>query len=321
MAMADETTERNKNPERKPGAAGGAPALADEGDVAFGGMAGIGVLAAIIISMLGLAGFFGYTASDDDDHVAATTTTVHEEEDEEADHEEEEEEAAPEPEPEPEPEPVGGTVDAFAQASADSIILSGIVPSEAVADEVRSAAAAVYAPEQIDDQLEIDETADSFTLTATGDVGSQEDLDALVGGFGAIEGVTFDNQLGVDEGAALAEELNALFALEPIQFESGTDVIIPASQPTLDEAATILTAYPDETIEVGGHTDSLGDDAANQALSEARAQRVVTELQARGVETTLIPVGYGETQLKEDPDDTPEKQQANRRIEFKPVEG
>ena len=66
-----------------------------------------------------------------------------------------------------------------------------------------------------------------------------------------------------------------------------------------------------------GHTDSRGDEASNQALSEARAASVVQFLTDGGVDADmLVPVGLGETDLLVDPEVTEEDFQMNRRIEF-----
>jgi OOP family OmpA-OmpF porin len=70
-------------------------------------------------------------------------------------------------------------------------------------------------------------------------------------------------------------------------------------------------------VEVGGHTDSQGDEFANQNLSERRAQAVADYLVVNGVPATQLTVlGYGETK----PIDARENAAAdakNRRIEFK----
>jgi outer membrane protein OmpA-like peptidoglycan-associated protein len=55
--MADST----KDPQRRPTATGGGIAVADDGDVAFGGMAGAGILAAILVAFFISAGIIGYT--------------------------------------------------------------------------------------------------------------------------------------------------------------------------------------------------------------------------------------------------------------------
>lgn len=50
------------------------------------------------------------------------------------------------------------------------------------------------------------------------------------------------------------------------------------------------------TLEIGGHTDNIGDDAGNMALSRKRAMTVLLELIDRGVRADAITaVGFGET--------------------------
>ena len=79
--------------------------------------------------------------------------------------------------------------------------------------------------------------------------------------------------------------------------------------------------HPSGPILVGGHTDSVGDEAANQALSEARAQAVADWLVGNGsVEAARLEVdGYGETipiALNETAsgEDDPEGRRLNRRV-------
>ncbi len=110
----------------------------------------------------------------------------------------------------------------------------------------------------------------------------------------------------------------AIAELEGIQFDVGSATIRPGSFPILDEAASVLKTLPEGTqVEVAGHTDSDGDEASNQALSEARAASVAEYLIGQGVDPdTLSPVGYGESQLKVDPEQSPADKQQNRRIEF-----
>ncbi|MEL6479280.1 MAG: OmpA family protein [Pseudomonadota bacterium] len=69
-------------------------------------------------------------------------------------------------------------------------------------------------------------------------------------------------------------------------------------------------------LEVAGHTDSVGNDAANQTLSQARAAAVTQALEARGVPAEAITaIGYGETQPIAD-NDTETGRAQNRRIDF-----
>ena len=58
----------------------------------------------------------------------------------------------------------------------------------------------------------------------------------------------------------------------------------------------------------------------NQALSEARAASVVAYLVDGGVDPDmLVPRGFGESNLKVDPEVTEEDFFANRRIEFNDI--
>ncbi len=83
--------------------------------------------------------------------------------------------------------------------------------------------------------------------------------------------------------------------------------------------------YPELVIEVSGHTDSKGNDAANMTLSQTRSQAVVNALIKKGIDKTkLIAKGYGETApiapnaLPNGKPDVKGMQQ-NRRVELKIV--
>ncbi|MEM8923965.1 MAG: OmpA family protein [Actinomycetota bacterium] len=212
--------------------------------------------------------------------------------------------------------PVAGS-EVDVEASQAQIVLSGTVPSQELADELFARASAIYAEDQIDNQLVVDDgvtppVAITITGATTDDVLHRQLLAAFDGivGVGPITTDGFELQ----ESTELESSLNTL---EPIQFTSGSAQILPDSEPILDDAAEFLTANPDVSLEIGGHTDSIGDPVGNQTLSQSRADAVLAALQARGVENDLVARGFGETRLKEDPDDTAEKQQANRRIEFR----
>lgn len=70
------------------------------------------------------------------------------------------------------------------------------------------------------------------------------------------------------------------------------------------------------TLEIGGHTDSVGHDDNNLALSEARAMAVLLALLERGVKADAMTAkGYGETRPIAD-NDTQAGRAQNRRISF-----
>lgn len=106
-----------------------------------------------------------------------------------------------------------------------------------------------------------------------------------------------------------------------IFFRSGSARLKAESHGILDQLADIITRCPGMVIEVGGHTDDEGSDAANQRLSEQRAQSVARYLAEKGVEAArLRSVGYGESRPVV-PNDTWENKARNRRIEFVVVGG
>jgi OOP family OmpA-OmpF porin len=103
-----------------------------------------------------------------------------------------------------------------------------------------------------------------------------------------------------------------------------TDIGPTLQEPTadsiaiLDQAIDALNRYSQITVELAGHTDSIGTDAYNQSLSERRAQIVYDYLTSHGIDASRITstVGYGESQPIAT-NDTKEGRAQNRRTELK----
>jgi OmpA-OmpF porin, OOP family len=114
------------------------------------------------------------------------------------------------------------------------------------------------------------------------------------------------------------EQLVSALNLSIINFASGKSIIPAESMKLIDEAAEAFRQAPAGTVvEVGGHTDTRGNPAANAALSMARATAVRNALVAKGVAAAMLQVkGYGGTQPKAG-NDTEEGRFQNRRIEYK----
>ena len=106
-------------------------------------------------------------------------------------------------------------------------------------------------------------------------------------------------------------------ATQGILFATNSARIRPESTPTLLEIALMLTEHPELRLGIEGHTDSEGEVANNQVLSEQRAAAVRAYL----VEThrvnasRLQAVGHGESRPAAD-NTTPEGRQQNRRVEL-----
>lgn len=118
-------------------------------------------------------------------------------------------------------------------------------------------------------------------------------------------------------GSFSADDLVKALNLMIIHFDTGSANISDESQDILAKAAEAIKQAPAGTkIEVGGHTDSTGNAAANQKLSEARAAAVVKRLGELGVGAgVLTSKGYGQDKPVAD-NDTEEGRAQNRRIQF-----
>lgn len=102
-----------------------------------------------------------------------------------------------------------------------------------------------------------------------------------------------------------------------IYFDAGSDRIRPEAAPALREIAALQVAQPGLSLVLEGHTDNVGDDGANRALSRRRASAVRQALVTSfGADASRLRVrGLGDTRPAGS-NDTPEGRQANRRVEL-----
>ena len=113
-----------------------------------------------------------------------------------------------------------------------------------------------------------------------------------------------------------SESRGLVLALGDLEFEAGKASLQPSATTAIDRLAQLMNVYPERSVRIEGHTDSLGDDAANQQLSERRAKAVRDALLARGIDAARVEAaGYGETRPIAD-NATPVGRQKNRRIEI-----
>jgi len=83
---------------------------------------------------------------------------------------------------------------------------------------------------------------------------------------------------------------------------------------TLQQTVAILKAHPDAQVEIQGHTDWVGTDKYNQALSERRANSVKAYLVSQGIaESRITTRGFGESQPTAD-NGTASGRAENRRV-------
>jgi outer membrane protein OmpA-like peptidoglycan-associated protein len=157
---------------------------------------------------------------------------------------------------------------------------------------------------------------------ATGSTAKGAIIGAAVGGtVGAIIGHQMDQQakkLEQNIPGAVVERVG-----EGIQvtFESGllfdfdSDRIRAEAAQNLRNLASSLDEYPNTSLLIVGHTDSVGTDAYNQRLSQERAQATANYLVSQGVSSArLQTVGRGELEPVA-ANATAEGRQKNRRVE------
>ncbi|WP_027521524.1 OmpA family protein [Bradyrhizobium sp. Ec3.3] len=128
--------------------------------------------------------------------------------------------------------------------------------------------------------------------------------------------ITVKPAAGPVDGTVCQQLFSELLTKGKIRFEPKRATIDPDSAGLLDHLIETALRCPNAIIEVAGHTDSDGEDAFNQALSEKRAQAVIDYLVKAGLPADrFTAVGYGSTQPVAG-NDTDEGKAQNRRIEF-----
>ena len=133
------------------------------------------------------------------------------------------------------------------------------------------------------------------------------------------DGVTDDKDRcpGTPVGAKV--DAHGCWVLSGVLFDTGKSTIRPEMNRELEEVAAVMRRNPDLKVEVQGHTDSVGDAAYNQRLSEERARAVMNSLIGMGISPKRLQAkGLGETRPAAT-NDTAEGRAINRRVELKPM--
>ena len=123
----------------------------------------------------------------------------------------------------------------------------------------------------------------------------------------------------VADASAMEAEINKTgsVALYGINFDTGKATLQAGSEKMLAEIVKLMKERTDWRFEVQGHTDNVGQKAANLTLSDQRARTVVDWLTKNGVAASrLVAKGYGDTNPVAE--NTSEDGRAkNRRVELK----
>jgi OOP family OmpA-OmpF porin len=116
-----------------------------------------------------------------------------------------------------------------------------------------------------------------------------------------------------------ANQTRAALSGGQVSFVIGKSQVDREATPLLDRLAGVAIRCLNDGglgLEIGGHTDNMGDDADNMAVSHKRAMAVLLELMDRGVRAdAMAAIGFGESRPVAD-NATEEGRATNRRISF-----
>jgi outer membrane protein OmpA-like peptidoglycan-associated protein len=127
--------------------------------------------------------------------------------------------------------------------------------------------------------------------------------------------------------AQLLEQLNSILQtrdsarglivnMSDVLFDTASATLKAGAREKLAKISGVLLAHPGLTLQIEGHTDSVGSDDYNQQLSERRSDAVRDFLAEEGVPgSSMSAKGFGKTQPVAS-NDTPEGRQRNRRVEL-----
>jgi len=106
-------------------------------------------------------------------------------------------------------------------------------------------------------------------------------------------------------------------AVSNVEFETARATLKSSSFQTLDQIITLMKKYPDYSLSIDGHTDSVGGTKTNKILSERRAKSCYDYLILKGISANRVNyMGYGESQPIAD-NRFKDGREKNRRVEFK----
>ncbi|MFZ1659078.1 MAG: PKD domain-containing protein [Flavobacteriales bacterium] len=110
---------------------------------------------------------------------------------------------------------------------------------------------------------------------------------------------------------------NTIVRVSAVRFKSGEHRYDQQFNAVLDKIVAVVAKHPEVELVIEAHTDNVGREKDNMALSQERAQGVVAYFVAHGIAPArLRPIGFGEDRPVVD-NSTEEGRAANRRVEFR----
>lgn len=123
-------------------------------------------------------------------------------------------------------------------------------------------------------------------------------------------------QRQIDALEARETERGLVLTLGDVLFETARADLKPSSTGNLTKLVTFLNQYPQRSVVIEGHTDSVGGDDYNQSLSQRRADAVKSWLMQQGIASQrLVASGKGKHQPVAD-NSSAAGRQMNRRVDI-----
>ncbi|HEX8615097.1 MAG TPA: OmpA family protein [Telluria sp.] len=242
---------------------------------------------------------------------------------------------------------LAGAVPAGAQTAVPQpgqVLVSGTVPDEASKQAVLARLREVYGPELVVDQITVGQVAtpanwngyvqklitpdlksisrgqlkiDGSTVSIKGEVASEATRQKIAGNVAASLNPTYTVNNTLRVSAADQNVLDTTLGNRIVEFESGKATLTPTGRAILDEMAAAMMKLKDRKVDVIGHTDSQGNKATNQNLSQARAEAVKAYLIGAGIKGELLSASGQGADRPVASNDSADGRARNRRIEFR----
>ncbi|MDO8907244.1 MAG: OmpA family protein [Pseudohongiella sp.] len=131
----------------------------------------------------------------------------------------------------------------------------------------------------------------------------------------AARSETEELQRQLDDLNARMTDRGMVVTLGDVMFETGNSELRGGTTANLDNLVSFLKRFESRTVIIEGHTDSVGTESSNQALSQRRSDSVQGYLASNGIARSRISsVGLGENSPIADNESATGRQQ-NRRVE------
>lgn len=212
--------------------------------------------------------------------------------------------------------PSAGHAAAHVSKAAAEVSSSGINPIAALLGAIVIGGALWFLWDRMGDRAPVTTSAPTITQPApmAAPAPVPDPAPVEIAGRASFPANGFESRLvGFIEGAAPVDQ-TTWFDFDRVLFDTAKATIRPESDEQITHTASVLKAFPNVRLKVGGYTDNVGNAAANQALSQARAEAVMQAIVAKGIEAARLEAeGYGDQHPVAD-NATAEGRQKNRRV-------